>query len=133
MQQQQREPEALPASPYYSVDPAPPSALNTSQLSLAAVSELGRRLVDTGLPLFERYRAMFALRNVAGDETRFTPELSDCALPALSDALNAPDSALFRHEVAYVLGACLRYRIHNTVGALGNSNSLMHNLRFWSN
>ena len=108
VQQQHREPESLPASPYYSVDPAPPSAMNTSQLSSAMITELGRRLVDSSLPLFERYRAMFALRNVAGDETRFPPELSERALLALSDALNAPDSALFRHEVAYVLGECIR-------------------------
>lgn len=108
---QQREPETLPSSPYYSVDPAPPSAINASQLSVAIVAELGRRLVDSSQPLFERYRAMFALRNVAGDETRFSPELSAHALRALSDALHAPDSALFRHEIAYVLGECMDFEV----------------------
>lgn len=52
-------------------------------------------LLDESLPLFRRYRAMFALRN----------EGSDAAVLALCDALGADaTSALFRHEVAYVLG-----------------------------
>ena len=45
---------------------------------------------------------------VRQDETRFAPELSERGLHALSDALNAPDSALFRHKVAYILGECIR-------------------------
>ena len=52
-------------------------------------------LLDEGLPLFKRYRAMFALRNL-GDSP---------AVAALCDGLTQDNSsALFRHEVAYVLG-----------------------------
>ena len=47
-------------SPYSSVDPAPPTA--TDDLSTA---ELEKLLRDTAQPLFERYRAMFSLRNRA--------------------------------------------------------------------
>ena len=48
-------------NPYCSVDPAPPS-VNKS------VSELRSALLDESLPLFERYRAMFALRNLGNEE-----------------------------------------------------------------
>eukprot|EP00160_Parvularia_atlantis_P021793 Unigene9587_Nuclearia_a/m.29298 Unigene9587_Nuclearia_a/g.29298 ORF Unigene9587_Nuclearia_a/g.29298 Unigene9587_Nuclearia_a/m.29298 type:complete len:331 (-) Unigene9587_Nuclearia_a:44-1036(-) len=72
--------------PYLSVDPAPPSAA-------APTLELRAQLLDAGLPLFERYRAMFALRN-RGDEA---------SVLALADGLEDA-SALFRHEIAYVLG-----------------------------
>jgi deoxyhypusine monooxygenase len=52
-------------------------------------------LVDPKQPLFERYRAMFGLRNVG----------SEAAVLALADALVGDhSSALFRHEVAYVMG-----------------------------
>lgn len=47
-------------NPYCSVDPAPPAARKS-------LSELRIILLDESLPLFERYRAMFALRN-HGDE-----------------------------------------------------------------
>lgn len=55
--------EEAPAeeSPYCSVDPAPPAAR-------ASVSELRLGLLDESLPLFERYRAMFALRNHGSEE-----------------------------------------------------------------
>lgn len=48
-------------NPYCSVDPAPPHAR-------ASVDELRGLLLDESLPLFERYRAMFALRNLGGPE-----------------------------------------------------------------
>lgn len=48
-------------NPYCSVDPAPPAARKS-------VSELRRVLLDQSLPLFERYRAMFALRNLGSKE-----------------------------------------------------------------
>ncbi|KAA8589876.1 hypothetical protein FQN60_013241 [Etheostoma spectabile] len=73
-------------NPYCSVDPAPP-ALRTS------VPELRSILLDESLPLFERYRAMFALRNLGNEE----------AVLALGDGLQC-SSALFRHEIGYVLG-----------------------------
>ncbi|KAM6963158.1 deoxyhypusine hydroxylase [Aplochiton taeniatus] len=73
-------------NPYCSVDPAPPAARKS-------VAELRTQLLDESLPLFERYRAMFALRNLGTEE----------AVLALGDGLQC-SSALFRHEVGYVLG-----------------------------
>lgn len=48
-------------NPYCSVDPAPPSTRKS-------ISELQTLLLDESLPLFERYRAMFALRNLGNEE-----------------------------------------------------------------
>ncbi|KAF7987230.1 hypothetical protein HCN44_004782 [Aphidius gifuensis] len=73
-------------NPYVSVDPAPPSEIEN-------VNDLKTILLDEKASLFDRYRAMFALRNSR------TPE---CVL-ALSEGLKA-GGALFRHEVAFVLG-----------------------------
>uniref|UniRef100_A0AC34Q575 Deoxyhypusine hydroxylase n=1 Tax=Panagrolaimus sp. JU765 TaxID=591449 RepID=A0AC34Q575_9BILA len=74
-------------SPYNSVDPTP-------SLTMTDVEHLKAILVDPGQPLFERYKAMFTLRNINTDES----------ILALGQGLHCPDSALFRHEVAYVLG-----------------------------
>lgn len=46
---------------YTTVDPAP-------SLTSTDVAELKRILLDEKQSLFERYRAMFALRNIASDE-----------------------------------------------------------------
>ncbi|XP_023269119.1 deoxyhypusine hydroxylase [Seriola lalandi dorsalis] len=73
-------------NPYCSVDPAPPAVSKS-------VSELRSNLLNESLPLFERYRAMFALRNLGNEE----------AALALGDGLQC-SSALFRHEIGYVLG-----------------------------
>ncbi|XP_041792007.1 deoxyhypusine hydroxylase [Chelmon rostratus] len=73
-------------NPYCSVDPAPPAVRKS-------VSDLRSILLDESLPLFERYRAMFALRNLGSEE----------AVLALGDGLQC-SSALFRHEIGYVLG-----------------------------
>uniref|UniRef100_A0A914HC08 Deoxyhypusine hydroxylase n=1 Tax=Globodera rostochiensis TaxID=31243 RepID=A0A914HC08_GLORO len=73
---------------YDSIDPAPADNEN------ADVLELGRILVNQDLTLWDRYRAMFALRNMNNDQ----------ATKALADGLFCNDSALFRHEIAYVLG-----------------------------
>lgn len=48
-------------NPYCSVDPAPPAVRKS-------VLELRSELLDEKLPLFERYRAMFALRNMGSEE-----------------------------------------------------------------
>jgi deoxyhypusine monooxygenase len=53
--------------------------------------------MDRSLSLFNRYRAMFALRNMN----------SDASAMALASGFS-DDSALFRHEVAYVLGQMQR-------------------------
>jgi len=73
-------------SHYDSVDPAPP-------INEKNIKKLREILLDTSIPLFERYGAMFALRNIGGNE----------AVDALAEALN-DNSALVRHEIAYVLG-----------------------------
>ncbi|XP_041358265.1 deoxyhypusine hydroxylase-like [Gigantopelta aegis] len=76
----------LSQNPYKSVDPAPAS-VDMGVLQLKAL------LLDESQPLFERYRAMFSLRNTATSES----------VQALAEGLKCK-SALFRHEVAYVLG-----------------------------
>mmetsp|Transcript_25949 Transcript_25949/g.51710 ORF Transcript_25949/g.51710 Transcript_25949/m.51710 type:complete len:369 (+) Transcript_25949:159-1265(+) len=78
-------------SSFDSTDPAPP---HPSHQDLS-FTEIGAILRDTGTPLFERYRAMFSLRNKGGPD----------AAHELGKALvGDTTSALFRHEVAFVLG-----------------------------
>jgi len=85
----QSEDEIVKNSPFSSVtDPAPPE--NNKVFSIA---ELKKRLLDTNLSLFKRYRALFALRDI-GDEQ---------AVLAMAEGLN-DSSALFRHEIAFVMG-----------------------------
>ena len=71
-----------------SVDPTPPAAADTPTQALKAC------LLDENERIFDRYRAMFALRNRGGAE----------AVEALTAALHTSNSALLKHEVAYVLG-----------------------------
>ncbi len=78
--------ENISENPYYSVDPAPPHTQRD-------VAFLRAQLLNEELPMFERYRAMFQLRNDGTDE----------AVLALCEGLKCK-SALFRHEIAYVLG-----------------------------
>jgi len=73
-------------SVYNSVDPAPP-------LDEDCIVKLKEILLDASLPMFDRYRAMFSLRNKGDDES----------IAALATGLDCA-SALFRHEVAFVLG-----------------------------
>jgi len=76
---------------FLSVDPAPGFTESRS------VSELTTVLLDTEQSLFIRYRAMFSLRDINSDES------------ALAICKGFEDSsALFRHEVAYVLGQLMR-------------------------
>jgi len=77
-------------SPYDTTDPAPPHPSHANM----EWSDLGDILCDVSLPLFERYRAMFSLRNRGGKE----------AVEQLCRALKLSNDALLRHEVAYVLG-----------------------------
>jgi deoxyhypusine monooxygenase len=56
-----RQTDNLPPSPYMSVDPAPPTVGKS-------VSSLKDILLDDNANLFERYRAMFALRNLNSPE-----------------------------------------------------------------
>lgn len=81
--------ETLEKSAFTSIDPAPP--LPTDQAH--KVEKLQKILNDQETPLFERYRAMFRLRDLATDE----------ACLALATGFADP-SALFKHEIAYVFG-----------------------------
>ena len=64
------------------------------------MDELEKTLLDSKVPLFLRYRAMFALRDLASP-----PDLPTAvpAVLALAKGLN-DSSALFRHEIAFVFG-----------------------------
>lgn len=84
---EKKEEEKLSINPYASVDPAPPMANSTSLQELTSI------LLDDNGKLFERYRAMFALRNMGTTES----------VEALCRGFSA-SSALFRHEIAFVLG-----------------------------
>ncbi|KAI3966811.1 hypothetical protein MKW92_012270 [Papaver armeniacum] len=75
-----------PASPFLSVDPAAPASFSSS------VDQLREVLLNEEKSMYERYAALFALRNHGGE-----------AVTAIIDSLGA-GSALLRHEVAYVLG-----------------------------
>lgn len=76
-------------NPYASVDPSP--SFGTDEQ--CAIEELSKIYTDTNRSLFERYRALFSLRN------KRSPEALAVIVKGLKDS-----SALFRHEVAFVLG-----------------------------
>lgn len=79
--------------PFKSVDPAP--ATSGVLESCEAIQGLQACLCDPAVDLFERYRSMFALRNIGGEG----------AVSALCEGMRSEtSSALFRHEVAFVLG-----------------------------
>ncbi|KAI1335458.1 deoxyhypusine hydroxylase [Xylariaceae sp. FL0016] len=90
-----RKNEKLHQSDFASIDPAPPMPE-----SAETVEQLGNTLMDTTKPLFLRYRAMFALRDLA------SPPGLPTAVPAVHALAKgfADSSALFRHEIAFVFG-----------------------------
>lgn len=69
-----------------SVDPAPPS-------ELVSIGSLRETLCNEEERMFLRMRALFALRNIGGNE----------AIDSLAAAFNSA-SALLKHEIAYVMG-----------------------------
>eukprot|EP00605_Chrysophyceae_sp_TOSAG23-4_P002728 GSChrysophyteH1.ASY1.ANO1.3007.1 assembled CDS len=79
------------AGAFLSVDPAP--SFEESQ----SLDDLEEIYMNTSLPLFKRYRAMFSLRDLNTDASALV------LAKGLQDS-----SALFRHEVAYVLGQLMR-------------------------
>ncbi|KAF3003802.1 deoxyhypusine hydroxylase [Curvularia kusanoi] len=89
--------EKIKKSDFTSIDPAPPMPQTSDKPS---ISELEQTLLDTKLPLFQRYRAMFALRDLSSP-----PDLPTAvpAVHALARGFDDP-SALFRHEIAFVFG-----------------------------
>lgn len=76
----------MSSSPFFSVDPATPASCSSTDL-------LREVLLNEEKGMYERYAALFALRNQGGDT----------ATDAIIESLRAK-SALLRHEVAYVLG-----------------------------
>ena len=84
--------DSSPASApkFVSVDPA--SATDAERKM--SVDALLEQLRDSKRPLFERYRAMFALRDRATRESAL----------ALCKSFDNEGSALLKHEVAFVLG-----------------------------
>lgn len=78
-------------SVYTSIDPAPPTSgllagrPKPAETSSENISDLRIKLLDNRVPLFERYRAMFALRNIG------TPAAVDALAAGFSD-----DSDLFK-------------------------------------
>jgi deoxyhypusine monooxygenase len=89
--------EKIKKSDFTSIDPAPPMPQTSDKPS---IPELEKTLLDTKLPLFQRYRAMFALRDLSSP-----PDLPTAvpAVHALARGFDDP-SALFRHEIAFVFG-----------------------------
>ncbi|CAK5279908.1 unnamed protein product [Mycena citricolor] len=95
------------APTYTSIDPAPPSSgffagarapasTFSDAENVKRIAAQRANMLDTDLPLFERYRAMFALRNIG------TPDAVDALAAGFED-----DSALFKHEIAFVFGQLL--------------------------
>jgi deoxyhypusine monooxygenase len=84
------------SSDFTSIDPAPPMQTSKQQ----SIDQLQETLLDPKIPLFQRYRAMFALRDLASP-----PDLPTAVPAVLALAKGFTDkSALFRHEIAFVFG-----------------------------
>ncbi|KAG6814242.1 deoxyhypusine hydroxylase [Tricholoma furcatifolium] len=87
---------------YTSIDPAPATSgllrgpQTSDDASPSVIADIQAKLLDTKLPLFERYRAMFALRNIG------TPAAVDALASGFTD-----NSALFKHEIAFIFGQLL--------------------------
>ena len=60
LKEQSEKDKDLPNNPYLSVDPTPPAKLSN-------IDDLKSTLLNEDLSLFDRYRAMFTLRNI-GEE-----------------------------------------------------------------
>ncbi|RDI76291.1 Uncharacterized protein Vi05172_g13715 [Venturia inaequalis] len=106
-------------SDFASIDPAPP--LPQDDKITPTIPELEKVLLDTNLPLFHRYRSMFALRDLASPPTLPT------ATPAVLSLAKgfADPSPLFRHEIAFVFGQLSHpASIPSLVAALGNQNEM---------
>ncbi|MCJ1311965.1 deoxyhypusine hydroxylase [Agyrium rufum] len=143
----ERKKEKIRQSDFASIDPAPPMPQVEAQPS---IPQLQSTLVDTGLPLFQRYRAMFALRDLASP-----PDLPTAvpAVQALATGFQDP-SALFRHEIAFVFGqlshpasipsltetlgnlkeeSMVRHEAAEALGSLGEEEGVEDTLRYFLN
>ncbi|PGH02964.1 deoxyhypusine hydroxylase [Helicocarpus griseus UAMH5409] len=142
-----RKGEKLKQSDFASIDPAPPLPMATQQPS---IPDLKQTLLDPKLPLFQRYRAMFALRDLASP-----PDLPTAvpAVHALAEGFK-DSSALFRHEIAFVFGqlchpasipsltatlkdlkeaSMVRHEAAEALGSLGEEEGVEETLRLFLN
>ncbi|KAF0977149.1 hypothetical protein FDP41_003802 [Naegleria fowleri] len=95
-------------SPFSSVDPAP-ACSDDKKLKF---DDIKNTFLDLNKPLFERYKAMFTLRNIASQYLELDKhDYMLCykrkaqAIEVLCQGLlNPEEGALFKHEVAFVLG-----------------------------
>lgn len=90
---------SLKLSDFASIDPAPPLPTKAAH-SEASIEQLQKTLLDRSKKMFERYRAMFTLRDLASPPDAPT---ALTAIQALAGGFADP-SALFRHEIAFVFG-----------------------------
>jgi deoxyhypusine monooxygenase len=81
-------------TPYLSVDPVPAMPMETD------FEELRRIVCDDEEEMWNRYGAMFALRN----KSYASRGASDACADVLGRVLGESESALLKHEVCYVLG-----------------------------
>lgn len=119
---------------FYSIDPAPPlqAVASASATPTNDLAQLRKIILDESAHLFERYKAMFALRNIN----------TEASVAILCESLvSDKSSCLFRHEVAFVLGqmeysssipalkiallnedehAMVRHEAAESLGAIGN-------------
>lgn len=82
----------LTKSKFNTVDPIANQSLAT--VESLSLDQLDHRLCDVSRDLYERYEALFALRDLGTAK----------AYESITKAMRDTSSALFRHEVAFVLG-----------------------------
>lgn len=98
------------------IDPAPAHSLKVDTLLTSIPLYKAQLTAGDSLPLFQRYRAMFSLRNAVHAARRKSQQpnipssvrqqyelQAQDAIKALSDGLS-DKSALFRHEICFVFG-----------------------------
>jgi deoxyhypusine monooxygenase len=127
----------LCASQFATIDPAPASSshsplasANHTSKSTTPVAELQTILMNTSLTLFDRYRAMFALRNDGGEQavlalaTGFQDESALFRFVTFCNIMQSETdrSTIYdRHEIAYVFGQLSSpYSIPSLVTVLRN-------------
>ena len=97
---QQHSGESAVRGPYLSVDPAPPAEERD-------LGQLREALLDEARPLFDRYRAMFALRDAGGKEAALALAEGEEGLQGSgSGPLGRPCGHICCIELHSVLGRC---------------------------
>jgi deoxyhypusine monooxygenase len=91
---------------FQSVDPIPPFQKKTTN------EELSKIFLDENESLTEKYRAMFSLRNKVQEENDLD------ALAILCKGFSKKEGALFKHEVAFVLGQLEKEESSDTLHAI---------------